>query len=109
MADIELHRAHTLGREAARAAAERMAEDLGRRFGLRGTWDGDVLRFERPGVTGFLAVGAHDLSLSVSLGLMLKAMRSSIRRAVEDELESLFAQDPHATPPPSPPRPKKSG
>ncbi len=100
MADIELHRDHSLGLEAARAAAERMAEDLARRFGLRGTWEGDTLRFERPGVNGFLALTAHDLRLSVSLGLMLKAMRSSIRHAVEDQLDALFTQQP---PRPGPP------
>ncbi len=105
MADIELHRTHALGLEAARAAAERMAADLARRFGLRGTWEGDTLRFERPGVTGFLALTGHDLRLSVSLGLMLKAMRSSIRGAVEDQLDALFASR-EAQPRPKPP-PKK--
>src|SRR5260370_979776 len=49
MADIEIRRTHGMGRAAARAAADRMAEHLGRKFGLKGDWDGDVLRFQRPG------------------------------------------------------------
>ena len=91
MADIELHRAHNLGLKAARAAADRMAEQLGRKFDLKGDWDGNVLKFERPGVTGSLAVTDKDLKLSVALGFLLKAMKGSIEQAVTHELDKLFA------------------
>ena len=90
MADIDIRRTHALGLTGARAAAERMAEQLGRKFDLKGDWRGDVLHFERPGVTGSLAIGAHDLHLSVALGFMLKAMKGSIQSAVEQELDTLF-------------------
>lgn len=98
MADIELHRVHGLGRDAARAAAERMAEHLGRKFDLKGHWEGNVLRFERPGVTGSLAINDQDLRLSVALGFLLKAMKGSIEKAVEHELDSLFRQAPSRPP-----------
>lgn len=100
MADIELHRVHGLGLKAARAAAERMAEHLGHKFDLKGEWEGNVLRFERPGVTGSLAVGDRDLRLSVALGFLLKAMKGSIEKAVEHELDSLFTGK--ASPAPAP-------
>jgi len=90
MADIEIQRAHNLGLKAARAAADRMADHLGRKFGLTGEWQGNVLSFERPGVTGSLAVGEKDLRLSVSLSFLLKAMKSSIESAIAHELDSLF-------------------
>lgn len=93
MADIELHRIHNLGLKAARAAADRMADQLGRKFDLKGEWDGNVLRFERPGVTGSLAVTDKDLKLSVALGFLLKAMKGSIEQAVVHELDRLFAED----------------
>lgn len=92
MADIDLHRVHNLGLRAARAAADEMAEHLGRKFGLQGDWDGNVLKFERPGVTGSLAISDKDLRLMVSLGFLLKAMRPSIEKAVLHELDALFAQ-----------------
>lgn len=110
MADIELHRVHGLGLKAARAAAERMAEHLGRKFDLKGDWEGNVLRFERPGVTGSLAISDQDLRLSVALGFLLKAMKGSIEKAVEHELDSLFRQAPSrppATAKRSAPRPGK--
>src|SRR3954466_15079984 len=102
MADIDIRRTHDLGLAGARAAAERMAEHLGRKFDLKGDWKGDVLHFERPGVTGSLAIGAQDRHLSVALGFMLKAMKGSIQSAVEHELDSLFASGPTRTGGPSP-------
>ena len=100
MADIDIRRAHNLGHAAARAAADRMAERLGRKFDLKGDWDGDVLRFERPGVTGSLTVGPKDLHLSVALGFLLKAMRGSIEQAIQHELEAaLGAQPSHGAAP----------
>ena len=98
MPDIDIKRAHNLGLKAARAAADRMAEHLGRKFGLEGDWKGNVLSFERPGVTGSLAVDDKDLRLTVNLGFLLKAMRGSIEGAVQEELDKLFAKAPSARP-----------
>ena len=108
MADIDIRRAHNLGLQGARAAADEMAGRLGRKFGLEGRWDGNVLRFERPGVTGSLAITDKDLSLSVALGLLLKAMKGSIQQAVEEELAALFAKAGPARKKPASPR-KKGG
>ena len=92
MADIEIQRAHNLGLKAARTAADKMAETLGRKFDLKGDWSGNILRFERPGVSGSLAVSDKDIRLSVGLGFLLKAMRGSIESAIEQELDKLFAR-----------------
>jgi putative polyhydroxyalkanoate system protein len=94
MADIDLTRIHNLGLAAARAKAERMADHLGRKFDLKGDWEGNVLRFARPGVTGSLAITDKDLHLAVSLGFLLKAMKGSIEQAVKHELDTLFAEAP---------------
>ena len=103
MADIDFRRAHDLGLAGARKVAEKLAADLGRKFDLRGGWTGNTLRFERPGVTGTLAVTERDLHLSVSLGFLLKAMKGSIERAVTEKLDDLFP----AKPKKAPARPKK--
>lgn len=107
MADIDVKRTHNLGLKAARAAADQMAEHLGRKFGLQGDWDGNVLSFARPGVTGSLAVDDKALRLMVNLGFLLKAMRPSIERAVHEELDALFAQKAPASRPPASPTPGK--
>ena len=116
MPDIEVRRVHNLGLQGARKAADKLAADLGRKFGLTGGWEGDVMRFERPGVTGSLANDAAALHLSVSLGFLLKAMKGSIEEAVTAELDRLFPvraapkqPSAKAKSKKAPARPKKSG
>jgi len=110
MPDIDIRRAHNLGLKAARAAADKMADHLGRKFGLQGGWSGNVLSFERPGVTGSLAVDDKDVRLTVNLGFLLKAMRGSIEGAVNEELDKLFAgKHPAAKPGATPAKPGSAG
>ena len=92
MADIDIRRAHHMAHDAAKAAAHRMADNLGRKFGLKGDWDGDVLRFQGTGVTGTVTVGPTELHIAATLGLMLKAMKGSIEQAVTRELDEILAR-----------------
>ena len=91
MADISLTRKHALGRDGARAAAEKMADKLGEKFDLTGNWRGDTLHFSRPGVNGTLAVSATELVLEVTLGFLLKAMKGPIERSVHEQLDKVLA------------------
>lgn len=101
MADIEIQRVHDLGLKAARVAADRMAEHLGRKFDLKGDWEGNVLKFQRPGVSGSLCVSDKDVRLSVALGFLLKAMKGSIENAIVHELDALFVARAQPSPRPS--------
>jgi len=92
MADIDLKRVHHLGMKAARHAADEMAADLGKKFGLSGGWTGNTLHFDRPGVTGKLVLTDKDLHLTVTLGFLLKVLRGSIEKAVHEELDALFSR-----------------
>lgn len=97
MADIELKRAHHLGLKGARAAAEKMAEKLGKQFNLSGTWTGNTLHFDRPGVNGALSVSDKDMHLAVTLGFLLKAMKGPIERAVHEQLDKVLKDAPAET------------
>jgi len=94
MADIEIRRAHGMNPRDARAAADRMADKLGKKFGLKGDWDGDTMRFQGTGVTGTLTVSPKDLHIAATLGFLLKAMKGSIEQAVKNELDQLLAAAP---------------
>jgi putative polyhydroxyalkanoate system protein len=98
MADIEIRRAHGMNPADARAAADRMADKLGRKFGLKGDWDGDTMRFQGTGVTGTLTVSPKDLHIAATLGFLLKAMKGSIEQAVTRELDQLLAAAPSPKP-----------
>lgn len=96
MADIDIKRNHDLGMKAAREAADRMAGDLAKKFGLSGGWTGNTHHFDRPGVTGSLVLTDKHLHLTVKLGLLLGMMRGPLEAAIVRELDSLFAQHTHA-------------
>ena len=87
MATIRIDRKHALTDGEARAAAERLAKDLEQRFALRCTWDGDDVRFERPGVNGRMHVGSGHISLDVTLGLLMSAMKPAIEREINAQLD----------------------
>ena len=108
MADIDIRRAHNLGHAAAKAAADRMADNLGKKFGLKGEWQGDVMTFQGTGVTGTLTVGPKDLHIAATLGFLLKAMRASIEQAVTRELDTILAAKPAAKAAPAAPKKKKA-
>jgi putative polyhydroxyalkanoate system protein len=91
MADISIHRTHTLGLKGARAAADKMAEKLGEQFDLTGDWHGDTLKFSRSGVNGTLKISATAMDLEVTLGFMLKMMKGTIEPAINTQLDKVLA------------------
>ena len=98
MADIDIRRVHGMDHAHARAAADIMADRLGKKFGLKGEWDGDTMRFQGTGVTGTLTVGPKELQIAATLGFLLKAMKGSIEHAVTRELDQLLAAAPASKP-----------
>ncbi len=88
MSDISLTRTHSLGLQGARTAAEKMVVRLQSQFGLSGKWEGDTLHVNRPGVKGRLTVTATEMMLEITLGFLLSAMKSSIERAVQEEIDN---------------------
>lgn len=57
MSRIHIERPHSLGLDAARAKAEKLAERLAKEHGVQCEWQGDELTFKRSGVDGRIAVG----------------------------------------------------
>jgi putative polyhydroxyalkanoate system protein len=91
MATIELKRDHTLGMKKARAAAQRVADEMEREFGMTSEWDGDVLRFERTGVHGELVVGRNHVELHAKLGFLLSAFKGRIEETIHRNFDEYFA------------------
>ncbi len=87
MADIQVKRSHALGKEKAREVAEQVAEKLKERLQAKAHWDGDVLRFERKGANGFIAVTDEVVDVEISLSLMLRPMKGMIEGKVRQYLD----------------------
>ncbi len=90
MADIHLKRKHGLGLKKARAAAQKVADDLSSEYGVASEWDGNVLRFSRSGVQGELAVTKDEVRLDARLGLLLSAFKPKIEEHVNENFDRYF-------------------
>jgi len=91
MSDIVIRRKHGKTPAAARSAAERMADELKQEFNLDYDWQGDTLRFTRPGVSGELALDGDEVALRIRLGFLLTAVKPAIEREVHKFFDENFA------------------
>ena len=90
MADIEITQPHSMTPEAARTAAQQVADKMAADFGMEYQWDGQVLRFERSGVDGTLVVGERDARLQVRLGMMMKAFAPMVQDKLARKMQKVF-------------------
>ena len=87
MARITVERAHSLGKEGARAKAEKLAHKLKEQYGLEPSWSGDTLNLKRSGVKGTVVVAEDSLRIDVELGLLMSAMSGTIKSEIEKALD----------------------
>ena len=92
MATISIRRGHQLSHKQAKTVAEKLANDLEKRFELAWSWEGDHVRFERPGVSGTMHVGKREITLEAKLGLLLTALKPAIEREIHAQLDRLTAK-----------------
>ena len=101
MADIHLHRPHTLGLAKARKVAWAWAEQVEGEFQMECTVvegeRSDTVEFTRSGVTGSLLVAADHFDLNAKLGFLLGAFSKTIEAEIEKNLDTLLVQASAAT------------
>ena len=97
MADLTLHRDHTLGLARARKVALKWAEDVEEKLDMECTIiegdDEDVLEFKRSGVDGRMIVAATYFDLEAKLGFLLKPFLGSIEAEVRKQLDEALAKE----------------
>ncbi|QQD53848.1 polyhydroxyalkanoic acid system family protein [Pseudomonas fluorescens BBc6R8] len=91
MARIQVERAHTLGKDAAREKADKLASKLKEQYGLESSWAGDTLNLKRSGVKGTVKVAEDSLRIEVELGLLMLAMSGTIKSEIEKALDKALA------------------
>lgn len=96
MADIKIHRDHTLGLAKARKVALQWAEDVEKNFDMECTIlegeTSDTVEFTRSGVKGELVVAADHFQLEAKLGFLLGAFSRTIESEIEKNLDALLAK-----------------
>lgn len=97
MADINIHREHSLGLAKARKVAWRWAEDVEKKFGMEcSVLEGetsDTVSFTRSGVNGELIVAADHFDLKAKLGFLLGAFSKTIEAEILKNLDTLLAKN----------------
>ena len=97
MADLKLHRDHTLGLARARKVALKWAEDVEEKLDMECTIiegdDEDVLEFKRSGVDGRMTVAATYFDLEARLGFLLRPFLGQIEAEVGKQLDEALAKE----------------
>jgi putative polyhydroxyalkanoate system protein len=96
MARIAIDKTYDFPQSRARHLAERLARDLEQRYDVAWGWEGDDIRFARPGVSERMHVGPTNIALDMRLGLLLTPFRATIEREVSAQLDKLAAGTPSA-------------
>jgi putative polyhydroxyalkanoate system protein len=92
MAAIRISKTHHLSHRKAREAAEQVAKDLHRRFGLDWEWDGDCVDFSRAGLSGKLHVLQDEVRLDCQLGFVMSMFKPALEEAVHTEFDKYFGK-----------------
>ena len=96
MADIRIHREHSLGLTKARKIAAEWSQQVEDKFDMRcSRLEGetsDTIEFTRSGVKGCLIVAADHFDLDAKLGFLLGAFSKTIEGEIEKNLDELLAK-----------------
>ena len=96
MADINIHRTHSLGLAKARKIAWQWAEEVEKKFDMECTvtegQTSDTVHFTRSGVNGQLIVAADHFDLKAKLGFLLGAFRGRIESEITKNLDKLLSE-----------------
>jgi putative polyhydroxyalkanoate system protein len=90
MADIEVQRDHALGLKKAKAAAQKVADEMAESFDMESEWEGNTLHFSRSGVSGELTVTKNSVQMNAKLGFLLTAFKPKIEAQIEKNFDEYF-------------------
>ena len=93
MADITIIQTHAMSMDQARAAAQKVADQMAADYEMSSEWQGDVLAFKRTGFSGTLALADGQAQLDLNLGIMLKGFAKKIEEQVTKNMAKVFGVD----------------
>ncbi len=90
MSRIILRREHQLTQALAKAAVERAALAIEKRFSVKSAWEGNTLTFARPGVKGSIRLLEGEIEIHVALEFLLSFLKPQIEAEIKRQLDLNF-------------------
>jgi putative polyhydroxyalkanoate system protein len=90
MPKIDIRRPHNLPLDQARTVVEKVAGRMREKFDMQSQWEGDALRFSRPGVSGAITVAPQSVHVTAELGLMLSPLKGMVEQEIRRKLDEYF-------------------
>jgi putative polyhydroxyalkanoate system protein len=90
MSSIDIRRKHSRSLKQAKAAVDKTAAAIGKKFDIQSEWSGNTLKFSRPGVAGSIRVTAGEVHVSAELGFLLGMLKPAIENEIEQQLDRQF-------------------
>lgn len=90
MSKIDIRHAHAMPKAKARKAIEEVARTLAEKFQVVYGWEGDTLKFARPGVDGEIALEPKGLHVQAKLGFLTAMFKEPIEGEIKRVLKDKF-------------------
>lgn len=90
MSTIHMVRNHNMGKEGARKAVQDIAAQIKSNLDVSYRWDGDMLKFSRPGADGTIEVTDETVTIDIDLGIMYGAFKGPIEQQISSYLLQKF-------------------
>lgn len=97
MAQISIHRDHSLGFERACEAARQWMDGAASKMGLEcrvepPAGSEQLIRFKRSGVDGTMRITANRIELDAKLGMMMAGLKGMIEQQITSNLDKLLGR-----------------
>jgi len=91
MASIDIRRPHGLSQSEAHAVIDKVAARMREKFEVKTQWLDGTLAFERPGISGKIAIGDDEIRVSAQLGMLFSPLKGMIEQEIRRKLDEHFA------------------
>lgn len=89
MSEIKYRQTHSKSLEEVRALLDELSTELQNRFDLKPVWHGDrQVSFKRKGISGELRFDESEVAVSIQLGLMMRAFKSTIEKEIRSAMQA---------------------
>ena len=90
MAQIDIRRKHGSSLKDAKAAVDKTAQAIAKKFQITSQWEGDTLHFRRSGVDGHIHVNKSEVHVHAELGFLVGMMKPMIEEEINKQLDRNF-------------------